>query len=307
MNLTAQSRTGTKNRRESRRALAVSIILHVVIGIALIRVLLMPNGLGTWLHISKASKPQVEHLQYVALPPAPPPPASAPSVPPPAHPAPPPSGPKIVTAPTVVPTNVPAAPTKPAPSPEVEGVGPVAATGGPGSGARIEYHDGHIWVPAAPPGTGERPRSIASQLDSAAHAMTGHYNDSVMALGPQHQPGDWTKTIGGKKWGVDPQYIHLGPVSIPTAILAALPLNNFTGNPIDAANERAINYRSADIAFQRNKAEDDEEFNKAVKDERLRKEREHEQQQQQQKKETPPPSSTPTVAQQQGGSSPPTQ
>ena len=304
MDLMAQNRTGTKTRRESRRALAVSIALHVVLGAALIRVLLMPYALGGWLRLSKASKPQVEHLQYVALPPAPPPPpASARPVPPPAHVTPPPSGPTTVVAPKSVPTNVPAAPAKPAQPAEVEGVGPVAATGGPASGARTEYHGPQIWVPAAPPGTGEKPRSMVAQLDSAAHAMTGRYNDSIMALGPQRQPGDWTKTIGGKKWGIDPQYIHLGPVSIPTAILAALPLNNFTGNPIEGANERAINYRSADIAFQRNKQLDDEEFNKAVKDERLRKEREHEQQQQKKDQSPPQPTPTPTVAQQ-GGSSP---
>lgn len=299
MDLTAQSRTGTKNRRESRRALAVSIALHVLFGAALVRVLLVPTALGGWLRFGKASKPQVEHLQYVALPPASPPPAGARAPAPSEHVTPPPAGPTTVVAPQSVPTNVPAPPAKPATPAEVEGVGPVAATGGPGSGARTEYHGPQIWVPPAPPGTGERPRTLAEQLDSAAHGMVGHYNDSVMALGPQRQPGDWTKTIGGKKWGIDPEYIHLGPVSIPTAILAALPLNNFTGNPILSANERAINYRSADIAYQRNKQLDDEEFNKAVKDERLRKEREHEQQ----KKDQSQPSPTPTVAQQ-GGSSP---
>jgi hypothetical protein len=158
-----------------------------------------------------------------------------------------------------------------------------------------------VWVGAAPPGTGERPLTTSERLDSAAHAITGHYNDSVMALGPQRQPGDWTKTIGGKKWGMDQQYIHLGPISIPNAILAALPLNTLTGNPIGAANERLINYRAADIEFQRNKQLDDEEFHKAVKEERLRKEREHEEHQ---KKKEQQPNPTPTVAQQQGGSAP---
>ncbi len=101
---------------------------------------------------------------------------------------------------------------------------------------------------------------------------------------------------------MDQQYIHLGPIAIPNAILAALPLNMLNDNPIAAANNRAINYRSADIAFQRNKQLDDEEFHKAVKEERLRKEREH--QQQQKKDQSPPPNQTPTVAQQQGGSAP---
>ena len=304
MDLMAQNRPSGKNRRESRRALAVSIALHLLVGAGLIRVLLMHGGLP-WFHTAKESQPAVEHLRYVALPPGGPVPAASRPTPPPAHVTPPPAGPTVVAAPPSVPTNVPAPPAKAAPAPEVEGVGPVAATGGPGAGARMEYHANgkQVWVGSAPPGTGERPLTTAERLDSAAHAITGHYNDSVMALGPTKQPGDWTKTIGGKKWGMDQQYIHLGPIAIPNAILAALPLNTLTDNPIAAANERLINYRSADIAYQRNKALDDEEFHKQVKEERLRKEREHEQQQ---KKEQSPPS-TPTVAQQQGSPPPPTQ
>jgi hypothetical protein len=302
MDLLTESRKSGRNRRDSRRALAVSIALHVLLGVGLIRVLLMPSGLRSWFPHSAKEAPRAERLRYVALPPAGPPPvAGRPTPPPPAHATPPSAGPTIVVPPTTVPTNVPPAPTKAAPPAEVQGVGPVAATGGPGAGARIEYHDGHVWVGAAPPGTGERPLTTSERLDSAAHAITGRYNDSVMALGPQRQPGDWTKTIGGKKWGMDQQYIHLGPISIPNAILAALPLNTLTGNPIAAANERLINYRSADIEFQRNKQLDDEEFHKAVKEERLRKEREHEEHQ---KKKEQQPNPTPTVAQQQGGSAP---
>ena len=33
----------------------------------------------------------------------------------------------------------------------------------------------------------------------------------------------WVFTAGGQQWGVDPQFIHLGPVKIPTALLAYLP------------------------------------------------------------------------------------
>jgi hypothetical protein len=302
MDLTAQSKTSGKNRRESRRALAVSIVLHVLVGAGLIRVVLMPSGVRSWFPHSAKQVPVVEHLRYVALPPGPPPPAGR-ATPSRAHATPPPGGPALIAAPTNVPTVLPPAPSKAAPPAEVQGVGPVAATGGPGAGARFEYHGPGVYVPAAPPGTGVRQLTTIERLDSAAHAITGHYNDSVMALGPTRQPGDWTKTIGGKKWGMDQQYIHLGPISIPNAILAALPLNMLNDNPIAAANNRAINYRSADIAFQRNKQLDDEEFHKAVKEERLRKEREH--QQQQQKKDQPQPQNQPpTVAQQQGGSAP---
>ncbi len=33
----------------------------------------------------------------------------------------------------------------------------------------------------------------------------------------------WVFTAGGQDWGVDPMFIHLGPVKIPTALLAFLP------------------------------------------------------------------------------------
>ncbi len=33
----------------------------------------------------------------------------------------------------------------------------------------------------------------------------------------------WVFTAGGQQWGVDPMFIHLGPIKIPTALLAYLP------------------------------------------------------------------------------------
>jgi hypothetical protein len=126
--------------------------------------------------------------------------------------------------------------------------------------------------------------------------MVSQHNDSLAMLGPTKKPGDWTKEIGGKKWGIDQQYIHLGPISIPNAVLAALPLNNFTGNPIAAENERLLNSRQKDIQYQANREMDAEAMNKAIKEERLRKEREHEEQQKQKEPSQPSPSPTPPVA-----------
>jgi hypothetical protein len=118
-------------------------------------------------------------------------------------------------------------------------------------------------------------------------------------VGPTRKPGDWTIGSDKHKWGVDPKFIHLGPVEIPTAILAALPLN-ITGNPIASQNERLLTQRHDDIAFHANQAMNEEEFRKAVKEERLRKDRERQEQQKQQKtdqakdhKEPPPPSPQP--------------
>src|SRR5215472_8733249 len=167
MDLTAQNKPERKNRRESRRALAISIALHMLVGAGLIRVLLMPNGLRSWLRLPKEAQAHVEHLRYVALPPAPPQPSAGHAAPKSAHVTPPPAGPTVVAAPTTVPTAVPPAPSKTAPPAEVQGVGPVAATGGPGQGARFEYHGPGVYVPPAPPGTGERQLTANERLDSA--------------------------------------------------------------------------------------------------------------------------------------------
>jgi hypothetical protein len=117
------------------------------------------------------------------------------------------------------------------------------------------------------------------------------HNDS---LGPARKaPGDWTTNIGGNKWGIDQKFIHLGPVSIPTAVLAVLPLN-VTANPID--NDRMVNAHGAEIQQQANRMLTEEQFNKMVKEERLRKQKEHDEakQKQQQQQASPPPQPTST-------------
>jgi len=163
-------------------------------------------------------------------------------------------------------------------------------------GARAEYHDGKVWVPATSPDAEGRPRTVAATLDSTGRAWVSHVNDSLAQGGPHRQPGDWTiPGHNGQKWGVDQKFIHLGPIEIPTAVLAVLPLN-ITNNPIAASNERLLNSRHDDINTQMNRALNDEEFHKAVKEERLRKEREHQQQQKDHKDQPTDQSSTPTVA-----------
>jgi hypothetical protein len=287
----------SKPRYESRRAFAVSIALHVLVGAAIVRALLVPGPVRTWLHLDRGKATTVEHLRYIALPPAiPQPTAGRPApveVPPAASVAP----PRLV-APAAVPQAVPpVAPEVPHVEPEVNGTGPVAATGGPAQGARPEYHGPQIWVPAVPPERSSRTLTSAERTDSAVRSIIGHHNDSLAMLGPHREPGDWTVEHNGKKYGIDKQYIHLGPISIPTAILAALPLNNFTGNPIASANERLLTSRHDDIAFQANRALNEEEMNKAIKQERQRKEREHEEQQKHQQDQQ---NSSPTVAKSSG-------
>jgi hypothetical protein len=78
---------------------------------------------------------------------------------------------------------------------------------------------------------------------------------------------------GGYKWGIDRQAIRLGPVSIPTALLAMLPLN-LQGNPIAMERDRSYAAMHRDIQVHAQQAINDADFMKAVRSIRERKERE---------------------------------
>jgi hypothetical protein len=115
-------------------------------------------------------------------------------------------------------------------------------------------------------------------LDSAVKAGFGIYADSVrMAEANKGRaPGDWTfKDKNGGKWGWDPSGIRLGKVTIPQAVLALLPLN-VQQNPMynDPVTRRERAFQGGDIAFHANRAVSDDEFRRAVKRIRERKDRE---------------------------------
>jgi hypothetical protein len=277
--------TPKARERGSPRVVAVSVVLHALVGVAIIRILLIPLPPSRFLYHAPAPSPHVESITFVAAPVlggAPPPPIrSSGNGKPIIGPVPP-----LLVAPQVTPTSVPPVPVVPKPTVPIigDGTGPVVKAGGPASGARPEYHDPRPWAVA---GTGGGPAQTGPQaMDSLARVIVQAHNDS---LGPPHkQPGDWTTNINGQKWGVDQKFIHLGPVEIPTAVLAILPLN-VTANPID--NDRTINANKAAIDEQANRGRNEEDMNKAIKEERLRLQKQHDdakklQQQQQQQQKT---------------------
>jgi hypothetical protein len=285
-----------RRERTSPRALAASVAIHVVVGAAIVALLLLPSPVSKFFrHSADANPPRVESITYVAGPQT-----SAPRVPAPAavngRPVTAPAAPPFI-APPATPTTLPPVPTA-QPRPDLVppiGVttGPVARIGGPAEGARTEYHDPRPWV--APNPDGGPARGKGQTLDSIASQLVQAHNDS---LGPPHkQPGDWTTNINGQKWGVDPKWINLGPVKIPTAVLAILPLN-ITANPID--NDRLVNARGAEIQQQANRAMNEEQMNKAIKEERLRKQKEHDAAKQPSQPSQPTPTTTTPVASKDG-------
>ena len=118
------------------------------------------------------------------------------------------------------------------------------------------------------------PKSPKERLDSALAARLKAHNDSLAALAlTGRRPGDWTVTKKGKKYGIDQKNIYIGDITIPTAVLALLPLN-VQGNPTTIERERTLNAMHGAIADQAQGVMNEEEFREAVKRIRERKERE---------------------------------
>lgn len=183
-----------------------------------------------------------------------------------------PAKPRKLVAPSVVPSAVPqpavAMPGRVEPE---SGSGPLVGGGGPTRGVRPNYTDPRIWV--APGDIVAAPKSAKERLDSVVATIIQPFNDSMAAASGQRKPGDWTFERGGRKYGIDPQFIRLGKVSIPTALLALLPINQ-TGNPTMNDRNKAQNQLHADIFWNAQRGMNEADFKKAVKSIRERKERE---------------------------------
>jgi hypothetical protein len=127
--------------------------------------------------------------------------------------------------------------------------------------------DAHEFVPVA--------KTHGERVDSTVRALVLSYNDSVAkaAALAGRKPGDWTFERDGKKWGIDGNKIYLGKFSIPSAVLAALPLH-IQGNPGETIADRLVTTRRGDLLDQAESQYHDIEFKSAVKRIRERKDRE---------------------------------
>jgi len=182
-----------------------------------------------------------------------------------------PSAVQMPTAPTKIPTTV----TPPSKGPPVNSIGPSSGPliggGGQLRGVQPRYEDPRVWV--APGEIASAPKTDVQRLDSVIKNDIGAFNDSVRVANSGRKPGDWTFEKGGQKYGVDSKYIHLGPFSIPTAVLAMLPLN-ITGNPTTYQRNRTFTANHDEIFQQAQRGINDADFEKAVRSIRERKERE---------------------------------
>ena len=176
-----------------------------------------------------------------------------------------------VVPPTVVPTAIPAPAVTTVKPTEEPGNGPLVGGGGPSRGVKPSYSDGRLWTPPSP--IVSAPKTVAQTIDSLIAEGIAPYNDSIAAALGKRDPTDWTIEKGGYKWGIDKRAIRLGPVSIPTALLAMLPLN-LQGNPTTIERDRTYAAINRDITWHAQQAINDADFMKAVRSIRERKERE---------------------------------
>lgn len=201
-----------------------------------------------------------------------------------------------VAAPAGVPAGVPPVPSPPAAtgSPAASAGGPVAGGGGATRGVQPTFADPRIWVPDPP--FVYAPKTAEDRLDSALVTSLERYKDSLARYGyspNRFERGDWTVEKDGKKYGIDREYVRLGRFSLPTALLALLPLNKVQANPIAAERERSMATLRGDILYHAEAAMNEEEFRRAVKAIRDRKEREQKAKQEQQSKGRTPPTTSP--------------
>lgn len=181
--------------------------------------------------------------------------------------------PEPVVAPTEVPTGVPTRPGRAAPL--GPGSGPVIGGGGPLQGIQPGFTDPRLWPTPRPY---EEPRPFpmtrADSLEAVLHAFGERFVDSLSRAAPTgRQPGDWTWERNGRKYGMDPQYIRLGKYSIPTALLALLPLN-VPANGLEMERARRLSSMRSEIMEQAERRARDDDFYAAVRALRERKERE---------------------------------
>ncbi len=153
---------------------------------------------------------------------------------------------------------------------------PRAPVDSPPTGAMADlqprYGDGRLWVQPMV----ASPRQVARTLtgktdaqltDSVVTAMVQTYLDAMAKEQVEHPNAlpSWTTKIGGKTVGVDSKWIYLGPLKIPTMLLALLPLK-VQANPTQAEFNAKLQLMRADLLDAARRADNYDEFKKAVKD-----------------------------------------
>lgn len=201
------------------------------------------------------------------------------------------SRPAAMPAPRSTPVGIPAPSVPTAPSGIASGVSG-DSTRSPGIGAGLRPGIPGERLITNPLALGRIPETDGQRAERALSAIYDQYIDSVRyaAAHPQRKGGDWSwGGDKGDKWGWDERGIHIGGISIPNIVLAALPLNfGPTGRNMNALTEaRTDAYMRQDIKMHGDVMSEDE-FKATVKRIRERVDRERRERMAKTKPKDPP-------------------
>ena len=147
--------------------------------------------------------------------------------------------------------------------------------------------DGSLWVRPLPLPPRDLARTLARThaelVDSAVTAIVQAYIDSVLTAAPANAPlPSWTTRVGDQQLGLDAQWIYLGPIKIPTALVAGI-LNAVGALPVGSSAElsdytryRALNQMREDVQLASRRAQTMADFKRAIRELRAERERERE-------------------------------
>lgn len=141
------------------------------------------------------------------------------------------------------------------------------------------FGEGRVWVrplEAELGIVGPSPSVAAhvARVDSALRAKIVAYIDSMPAdsFATPRTDRPWTSEVDGETWGVDGQWIYLGDIKLPSALLALLPFPQ--GNYYEAKAEQELMRIRADIIRAARASENAEDFKDYVEQVRRRKQQE---------------------------------
>ena len=123
-------------------------------------------------------------------------------------------------------------------------------------------------------------RSQAELVDSAVTAIVQAYLDSVLTVAAATDPVPrWVTKVGDQQLGIDAQWIYLGPIKVPTALVAGI-LSAFGALPAGGSAEtsdypkfRALQQMREDTQIAARRAATMADFKRAIHELRAERER----------------------------------
>jgi hypothetical protein len=141
------------------------------------------------------------------------------------------------------------------------------------------YGTGVLWGQTTPAPTAEQLAQrvlglgTGARMDSLVVARLQQYVDSMAEEYASQRPASWTTGFGNKKVGVDSKWIYLGPIKIPTMILALLPIN-IQSNPTETEFNKRLSLMREDLLEAARRSRNYADFKNAVHELRVEKQAE---------------------------------